>query len=1045
MSKWTKEQLEAIETDGTSIIVSAGAGSGKTAVLTERVINKLKQGVHINELLILTFTHAAADEMKSRIRSSIKKNDALKKELESIDSAYITTFDSYALSVLKKYHYLLNISNNISVVDTTLISLEKKRIMHEVFSELYEFEDVSFEDMINTFCVKDDIEIEKSLLDMSSKLDMIYSKTEYLNNYIKSYYNPLNYASIIDKFNNLIKVRKEALIESLEELKSISDAEYYYSLEDSIKGIIESNNISDLILNVNYKLPSLKRGSSLLEKRAKESVSDSLKKLMELTHYGTEENIVKSIIDTKKTTAVIIKILKLYFEKLDKYKAENELYEFNDIAQLSIKILNDYPSVREETKNSFKEIMIDEYQDTNDIQELFINLISTNNTYMVGDIKQSIYRFRNANPDIFKQKYEQYSKLENGIKIDLLKNFRSRDIVLGDINNIFNLIMDLNIGGAEYKESHAMIFGNNTYLEEGKTNQDYNTSILEYNYRDIENYTKDEIEIFSIARDIKNKINDKYQVFDKDLKVLRNVEYKDFSILMDRATNFDLYKKIFEYEGIPLTMYKDEKLNEGIDLGLIKNIIDILIRIHNNDLKKEFKYDFISIARSFLYCMSDEEILGVFNDESYKDTKIWKDLYEISVKINSLTNHEIIELILKNTSYYELLITIGDIEASMIRIQKLIELADSLKQLGYDIYDFRDYLKEILEQKYEIKYSLGVDNSNSVKIMTIHKSKGLEYHICYYSGLYKSFNIQELNDKFIYDNKLGFIVPYFEEGINQTVLKEILKENYIKEEISERIRLFYVALTRSKEKMILLTPYQEEEKLSKTDTGCINDLARIRYRSFSDILVSIKEYLPNYFNQIDVNSIGLSKDYLFVKDIKLNKENTDQIIEVSEINVQNKELTDSHYSKTVHGLITKETKNNMDFGIKIHEILELIDFKNYDSKLIEDDFIRNKVEAFLSNPILKDISKANIYKEYEFVIDTENGQSHGIIDLMLEYSDHIDIIDYKLKNVTDSNYLLQVQGYKNYIELITNKKVNTYLYSIIDCQLKIIESATDNW
>ena len=210
--------------------------------------------------------------------------------------------------------------------------------------------------------------------------------------------------------------------------------------------------------------------------------------------------------------------------------------------------------------------MIDEYQDTNDIQENFISMIENNNVYMVGDIKQSIYRFRNANPYIFKNKYDSYADNDGGLKIDLVKNFRSREEVLDNINEIFNYIMDNDIGGAEYHESHEMVFGNNSYIEEGKTEQEYNMEILEYHYDKDSKYTKEEIEIFTIADDIINKISNKFKVFDKDEKLLRDITYNDFVILMDRTTDFDLYKKIFEYKGIPLTLYKDDKLNNSYDI-----------------------------------------------------------------------------------------------------------------------------------------------------------------------------------------------------------------------------------------------------------------------------------------------------------------------------------------------------------------------------------------------------------------------------------------------------------------------------------------------
>ena len=186
---WTSEQWEAIFEDGKDIIVSAGAGSGKTAVLTERVIRKLKDGVHVNELLILTFTKAAAAEMEDRIRKKIKKIPELHNELNLLSSSYITTFDSFALSVVKRYHYLANVSDNISIIDSGVITLEKNRIMDELFVELYKNRDDNFLKLIDSFCIKDDIDIRNYIMNISNKLDLLSNKEEYLRNYLDNFFN----------------------------------------------------------------------------------------------------------------------------------------------------------------------------------------------------------------------------------------------------------------------------------------------------------------------------------------------------------------------------------------------------------------------------------------------------------------------------------------------------------------------------------------------------------------------------------------------------------------------------------------------------------------------------------------------------------------------------------------------------------------------------------------------------------------------------------------------------------------------------------------
>ncbi len=1032
---WTEEQLAAINEKGQNIIVSAGAGSGKTAVLTARTLRILKEGTHINELLILTFTKAAAAEMKERIRKSIAKDKELKEELPLVDQSYITTFDSFALSIVKKYHYLLNISNNIGISESTIIEMKKEELLDQVFEHYYEAKPSNFTKLIKDFCVKDDRTIKNSILKIATKIDGKPDREEYLNTYLDNYTSKEYTKYLIDEYKNIIKEIKERLDHQYEELCSSLNESMAIKIEEygsNLYNAKDYNEIYNAINNLQERFPSLKLDEDV--KQIKEDYKETLDELKDIiSRYGSLEEIEIGLTSSHIYIEAVINIVKDFLNSLHEYKEENEIYDFQDIALLSIKILKEHASVREELKNTFKEIMIDEYQDTNDIQEAFVSMIENNNVYMVGDIKQSIYRFRNANPYIFKSKYDQYKERKDGIKIDLVKNFRSRSEVLQGVNDIFNLIMDNTIGGAEYHESHQMVYGNTSYIEEGKTNQDYNLEILEYPYDKETPYTKEEIEIFAIAKDIQDKIDNKYQIFDKDNKVLKDITYNDFVILIDRTSSFDLYKKIFEYKGIPLTLHKDETISNTDDIYILKNIIDFVVKIKEEEFDTGFKYDFTSIARSYLYNYSDEDIFKYFLNDNFKESSIYNDFIEISENLSHQSITEILEKIISKTNMYEKLIAVSNIDASINRLSKLIDIANNLSTLGYNIYTFREYLNKLTEENYDMTYQVEDTGSNSVKIMTIHKSKGLEYHICYYSGLSKGFNIQDLNERFMIDNKYGIIAPYFAEGIHETMVKYLVKYNYLEEEISERIRLFYVALTRAKEKMIILTPSLEEEYYQTADNGTIETTIRRKYRSFSSILNSIKSKIPNYFKELDINELNITNDYLFNKS-KPNKLKTKSKtkIEVQEISINTEEeLENKHFSKANHELVDKDTYNNMQLGLEIHEILELLDFKNPDMNLIENDFIKNKVSKFLDNEIIKDLDNTTIYKEHEFIYNLDNTEYHGIIDLMIEHENRIDIIDYKLNNIKDDNYLKQLNGYKEYIQKISKKEINIYLYSII--------------
>ena len=1038
MPKWTKEQEEAIVKSGSNIIVSAGAGSGKTAVLSERVINKIQNGIHVNELLILTFTRAAADEMKDRIRKKIGKIPEFKDELTLLSSAYITTFDSFALSVVKKYHYLLNISSNIAITDESIVKLEQKKILNNIFEELYKEKNENFINLIKKYCVKNDKSLKTNILSLCNKISDYIDRDEFIDNIINNFYEESNVNNLLTKYKEFINDKKKEIMLELDNMNTYFDYDYCMELQNSCLGLLNAD-IDELHLYESVKLPSAPRGSEEEAKAAKANLKKLLDDLKSYGDYGTLEDIKNDILSTKETVFTILDIVKKYLSEVEQYKQDNNIYTFSDISRLSIKILKENESIRNELRDSFKEIMIDEYQDTNDVQDIFISMIANDNVYMVGDIKQSIYRFRGSNPNIFKEKYSNYSNNIGGYKIDLIKNFRSRFEVLDNINKVFDLIMDSSLGSAEYKETHEMVYGNTAYDTEKMNDFDYDFEVLEYmNNKKETSFDNSEVEIFAIAKDIKNKIKNKIKVFDKETSKLREATYNDFVIILDRSRYFDTYKKIFEYLDIPLTILKDGKLNASTDIYLIKNIVDLIIHINENNFNEEFKYDFTSIGRSFLYEYTDEYIFDTINNKSYKDTTLYKDFSSIK-NINIKTSSELFNDILDITDFYNKLYKIGDYENTNVRIETISKLSSSLSTLGLSITDFRDYLNDIIETKQEIKYTTFSSNSDSVKILTIHKSKGLEYPVCYFADLDHEFNTSELKDKFICDKNYGLIVPSNMEEVTSSVVKELYKKDFIKEEISEKIRLFYVALTRAREKMIIVLPEKETKKLEKNDNGVIEEIRRIKFMKLSDFMYGVKDYLGKYFKSIDTTKLGLTKDYQYSKSINIKENNTiKDDINVEEINIQNDIIEEKHFSKESNKVSTKEEIKMMNYGTKIHEYLELIDYKNPNLSLIEDNFIKDKIEKFLNNSLLENIKDSNIYHEYEFFYEKDNTNYHGIIDLMLEYDSHIDIIDFKLKNIVDENYKNQLNGYKNYIESITNKKVNTYLYSILNEDIKEI-------
>jgi len=1016
MSRWTSDQEKAITESGTNIIVSAGAGSGKTAVLTERTIRKLLNGGNINRLLILTFTNAAAAEMKERIRKAIKKAN-LKEQLDYIDSAYITTFDSFALSVVKKYHTSLNLSPNISIMDNSIEILKTNEIIDKIFESMYG--DENFNKLINDFCIKSDDNIKSIVKEISKKLDLLPNKKDYLNNYINTHFNDEFIDNEINKYLKKIIEVKNSINEPYKELISRVDNKFIETF--NIDNLLSSNTYDEIKTNLSL-VGSPRKNKECLEdyKIYKDEITSIIKKLEDLTRFESILEMKESLLSTKPYIIAISSIINKFDDYFSKYKKDNDLYTFADIALMSIKILKENNNIREELKTSFDEIMVDEYQDTSDIQEEFINLIANNNVYMVGDIKQSIYRFRHANPYIFRNKYENYSKNLGGIKIDLLKNFRSRGEVLNNINLIFNLIMDSEVGDAEYKLSHQMNFGNTNYIEGCKTDQNNDMEILTYNPKDIEDYSNDEVEAFTTAYDIKEKINNKYLVVDKETNTLRECKYSDFAIIMDRGTSFDLYKKIFEYVGVPIVQIKNEKLSLGDDLVILKNLINLIVNINLNEIDDEFKYYFTSISRSFLFKTNDEEIFDIVKSNNFYKSELYKKCKNIN--IFEISNLDLLNKIIEEFNYYEKLITIGNIKESMIKIDYLKDLSINLSNIGYTPIDFSKYLSDMINEG-AIEYSLNSDSSDSVKILNIHKSKGLEYSICYFTGLSKRSNDEDKKAKFIVDSNYNIITPYIDNGIKQTILKDILLNIENKESISEKIRLFYVALTRAREKFIIVSPLDKE---SIGYNSLVPTNIRLNYNRISDMLESIMPVLLPYTKDIDFNKVILTRDYEKIKSYNYKDKIINSNINIKKIinNIEYEELNESRFSKVTNKLINIDEYNNMKEGTKLHYIFETENFKTS-----TNPFILKFIKHINLNYI-------NCFKEYEFIYESDNEIKHGFIDLMLEYNDYINIIDYKMKNITDENYLKQLNGYKNYIESISKKEVNIYLYSILDDNLE---------
>lgn len=1024
MPKWTNEQQLAIGHEGENIIVSAGAGSGKTAVLSERVLRKLKSGVGIKQLLILTFTKAAAAEMRERIRANIKKNPDLASQLLELDGAYITTFDSYSLSLVKKYHYLLNVSKNIQIGEASVFTIRENEFLDEILMRRYENPTSDFTKLIYDFCTKDDDSLKKSILKINHALDLRYDKVEYLTSYIDTFYQPDTIESYCHLYvSKLFSLQEEMqnIIESLCPLLEEKVSEKVYSF---YRKFLDSKTYDEMVGSLDERAPQTPRNSEDDVKAYFAKLSELRKRAKDYLMYPSYQEMKDAIWATEGYAKEIVSILLELDQKMMELKHEEDTYDFTDISKMAIQLLLDHPDIKEEVKQSFQEIMIDEYQDTSDLQETFISLIANHNVYMVGDIKQSIYRFRNANPYIFKEKYENYQKGIDGFKIDLNKNFRSRKEVLDNVNLMFDLLMDSVVGGADYMASHRMVFGNTSYEEQGKSDTSHQMEVYRYDYDKSSEYSKEEIEAFWIAQDIKKKIESGYLVynFKEENAKPRPCKYQDFVIMLDRSTNFGLYKKIFTYFGIPLAVKKDESIKSTTDLLLFSNILTFIFKIYHHEYDTMYYHTYASIARSFLFSLSDQEIFQTITGKRITESSIYQLAEPIAKELDGLSTTELLDRILTAFSYYEKLLCVGDIDSALARIDNLKRIAKGFESIGMTPSMFQEYLVELTENdQLDLKYKVSEDASNAVQIMTIHASKGLEFPICYFASLDVKFNMRDMNDRFLYDNKTGIITPYFKEGIGDTILKSLYKERYTMEEVSEKIRLFYVAVTRAKEKMIFVLPSREWDKGTDYDS-------KVSWSSLADMLDSIRDVLSPYTLSIDLKEIPLTHAYHTLTKKEYPTSFSHYVEE--EISIPVKPIGQERFSKTTSHILSKQELRAMKFGEHMHEVFESIDILHPNLEKLSK-FEKEKVTLFLKHDIVRNAPQA-VYQEYEFMTELDGKMQHGIIDLLLQYENRYVIIDYKLKEVTDEAYRKQLDGYKKYIYQKTGKPVEAYLYSILD-------------
>lgn len=885
---WTQEQKKVIELRDRNILVSAAAGSGKTAVLVERIIQKItnpKQPINIDQLLIVTFTKAAAGEMRERIGKAIEgkileepNNSHLQKQSALLNHAQITTIDSFCLYVIRNYFHTIELDPAFRIADEAELTLLKSDVIATLLEERYDEAEEDFLEFIESYSAnKSDEPIEDLILQLY-QFSMSYPwPEEWLEDKLKDFVvtdfreleqkqwmvELINRISLMLEDVNRMNTQAIAICKSqngpLPYLDAIqSDQE----LIQSLRGRTTYEDFYKEFSQIEYTRLSAKKGQEVSEEK-KEAVKelrnqykDILKEIAADYFYQPPSEMLSDMQQVSKSMKVLIGLTIDFIHLLRVAKEEVNLLDFSDLEHYALHILVDHKngdvptSAANDLREQFDEIMIDEYQDSNLVQEYILTSISKkeighNNMFMVGDVKQSIYKFRLARPELFMDKYEKYTTNDSPMqKIELSKNFRSRNQVLDSANHIFRKIMVKEFGGIDYNDEVALYAGA-TYpiLEAVKVEDrtvdvcqtelillDLNSSKEEGNDEDSEavELTNRELEARAIAKRIQELRKDPhFKVSEKG--ELRSASYKDIVILLRTMSNWsEVFLEQLSAAGIPCYTDTQSGYFQTIEVKTILNFLRILdnpqqdipmvailyspiVNLTSTDLailRTEYGKE-KNQKKCSIYDAARECSLQM-NENLSDKLNVFFSLYDdLKKKSKYLSIHELIQEIYLKTGYDLFAYAMPAGQQRKNNLTMLIQHAVKFEQTSFHgLFQFIRYVERLL--KYEIDYgeasSIG-ENDNAVRIMSIHKSKGLEFPIVILAGMGKSFNQMDARAKILFHPDYGIGPECIDITLRTkvpTLLKRVIANKIVLDNLSEELRVLYVALTRAKEKLIMI-------------------------------------------------------------------------------------------------------------------------------------------------------------------------------------------------------------------------------------------------
>lgn len=949
---WTTEQQQVIDLRNRNILVSAAAGSGKTAVLVERIVKIITDKNHpvdIDHLLIVTFTNAAAAEMRERIGNAIEKaldeqpgNEHLLRQLTLIHNAQITTIDSFCLYVVRNHFHEIDLEPNFRIGDEGELKLLREDVLGRVLEQNYEEPSEAFSDFVEGYASgRTDAALNEMILQLYEFSRSYPWPEKWLDSFVGIYrienreeldraewLAPLteNICFVLKDCEQLLKqalaVTQQDDGPDMYEKAVRSDLEKY----ESLSKLTSFCELSVALSDIKYDRLASSRGFEgdpdklELVKSLREQAKDVVKKLCKQYFFCSPEMMIEQLERTEPMLEEVVRLTKQFADEFAAAKRRKNLVDFHDVEHFALQILVDEETEKakktaEEFRDTFEEIMIDEYQDSNEVQETLLRSISReergeNNIFMVGDVKQSIYRFRLARPELFMKKYDSYSLEESTTqRIDLHKNFRSRAEVLTCTNDIFYKIMVRSLGNVEY-DAEAALYPGASY----PVSADFTPEILlagsnDELLEDTELSDKKTLEAKIVAEEIRHLMKTQ-PVTDKATGELRAARYSDIVILLRSLSGWaDSLVEVLNGNGIPAHTVSSTGYFSTVEVQTVLSMLRLLDNPRQD-------IPMAAVLRSPMAGLTDEELAvlrledgsvpfheavlelaeGLYEEDGQKEIsdseadseadqkqggnadgkkeddiettahrkllKFYKKYRQLRQLVPDTPIHELIEIILCETGYGHYVAAMPAGNRRTANLNMLLEKAAAYEKTSYKgLFHFVRYIDEL--QKYDVDFGeadMVGENEDVVRIMSIHKSKGLEFPIVIVSGMGKNFNKQDTRSKMVLHPELGIGLDYMDGKKrikSPTIAKKAIAKQIELENLGEELRVLYVALTRAKEKLILtgtlkdaaekLEFYRQQANLSKAADRPLSYLTREGASGYLDwILPAVLSYGDKY-------------------------------------------------------------------------------------------------------------------------------------------------------------------------------------------------------